>query len=274
MKSFVQFLEEKKKKKVVVVDVLPVHGEHAQTKKNKKKLKESTIVDTPPVHGEHSKPKKLDEFLDHNPNEHLGKTFEEVNNTLSKHYDHKDLSEDHRNAVNDYTDYSGSHNSHLINKETGKESDVSDVTKGVYDRRTKHLNDMISKQKAPKEYTVFHGTGFDPDKFASQSSDRTIKIPAFTSTSTNPATAARFARDTEYKIGSAKHILRIKIPEGSSISRHIGSNSQFPKEHETLMKNGVKLKIDEKPELYHNTYENNPDYRDGTYHVWNATVQD
>lgn len=274
MKKFKEFI---KKPKVVVVDALPVHGLHAQPKKKKKKLKESTVVDTQPVHGEHAKAKPFSEFYNKNENSHLGETHEDVNEKLSNHYDHESLPQEHKDAISGYTDYSSDHNRHLINKELGNDSfyNLDWETREHYDRRTNHLNNMISNDKSPEEYTVYHGTGFNPDKFAKESTDRTIKMPAFTSTSTNPKTAAKFAKSIDYTLGSPRHILRIKIPKGSSISRHIGKNSSYPKEHETIVKNGLKLKIAENPEVYHHEYDDkNPQFDEGKYHVWNATVVD
>ena len=282
MKRFNQFLEEKKKKKVVVVDVAPTHGSHS-TEKTSKKLKEdnSSTVTSHPTHGAHSVG-KLDDWLKVNDNEHVGDNHAEQEISLHAHYKLDNLPDEHRRAIKKYTEYSANLNRHLINKEAGKEKPTDDEYGAEqheqHETHAKHISEGLQHTHLPYSLTVYHGCGFNPNEFANQSSERTIKMPAFTSTTINKNKAVQFSKTLNYDKEPDKHIMAIHLPKGHKGVHYVGKESEYDNERELLMDKGAKLKIHPEPEIHHVSYEDNYHGRTtlppGKYHIWHATPVD
>jgi len=300
--------QEKHSKKYVeppIANYIPSHGKHSIEKKYVKNSIEKKYVEPPianytPSHGKHSvQEAKLPEtmghkeFESHNPNpkihptvtgvhEHLDPPEEKWNRSLRKH---------EREAVAEYTASSASTNHELLETSKGNPSnfehkpedsawdkDWKDGNKARHHKILKGLDSVLNRSRVPRNLTVYHGINakssetFNPGELASQHPDRHIRMPAFISTSVDPAISSSFARPEKWE-GTVKkptitHMLRINLKRGQKGYRYVGERSSIAAEREGIIRRNTVLKISEHPTVVHHPETG------GHIHVWDAHLVD
>lgn len=200
----------------VIVGAIPVHGSHA-------KMQPAITVTAIPVHGSHAKVKEsINEAIREMPSSDL-KNFHLKQSHSDEHWDHLNTSykkhpEDfgHDNVHASITSYTKSSpiNRHLVNLSTGNDKSILNSTSKEYNVGTnlydedkhkkvvakfktqiRHLDHAIEHCPLKTKAIVYHGAGFNPHSFALQHPDRQIHLPAYTSTSANPAVAKAFSNN-------------------------------------------------------------------------------
>ena len=285
MKNLISFIieSEKSKKdseKSTIVKSLPLHGKHADPEikikryRNVKKDVSSTPVHAYPTHGQHSgrknrkfviedesiSPKRYMEWHDKNDNSHLGNNNEEVQTKLHEHHN----TATHTEEIKEYTKHSNPLNRYLIDKSHARHTNESHEFNSKHEDMAENLDKQLRNHSLPHDLNTYHGCGFNPDHFAKQNENRSITLPAFTSTSINKHLATKFSHriSDEYDPDGQHHIIHFHIPTGHP-GKYIGKDSQFDNEKEFLLPKDTKWKISEKPEKY---------IKDGDIHinVWHA----
>lgn len=113
---------------------------------------------------------------------------------------------------------------------------------------THHLSKAIDKFPAAREdMIVYAGLHQDANiEYHIQNTDGIVHIPAFSSTSTNPGIASKFARDAM----DGRRVLHIHIKEGQHVGAFIAPYSTHTQESEFLLKPNHLLKIHANPTTY------------------------
>lgn len=136
------------------------------------------------------------------------------------------------------------------------------------ERYHKNIHNTISKLASHPlghEVHLYSGTGFDPQKAASESKNGIIHTPAHISTTHDIHTAATFSGiSSAWNEGNKAHIMHIHA-KASDKGFHIGKRTANPGEHETVIPAGTKLK-------YSHTTMHNDGYNDTEYHVHHFTI--
>lgn len=140
------------------------------------------------------------------------------------------------------------------NSAINKKNSLDDIEKNV-----KHLDKALNN-RVGHELTVFHGTkNWHPGQEAAKHPDGHIMLPAYTSTSIHPNTAASFSSPVHTSKNKG-HILKIHMsPEDKGV--YLGDNSSFDNEKELLLPRKTVLKIHKTPEVYH-THEHHEEWDD------------
>jgi hypothetical protein len=216
------------------------------------------------------------------------------------HYSNSDNYTPMNDALNNYhNDASSNWNSDdysNIRKYTEGSSSIADIlhqfhngeaSKSDIDYKRDHINGLDSAlnraKPAPFDYHVYHGIKFNPqDLFDKQdesqrsssgkisarlqgSSDDSavMHLPAYTSTSLNAKVAKNFSEPDRNNVN---HILKFRIPMGSTHGAHIDEHSEYgihsytDSEYETLLKRGTNFKMSKTPEIIGNT------------HIWHCEI--
>lgn len=193
---------------------------------------------------------------------------------LSEHYN---FDEDDRDHIRHFTDYSGDINRHLINnnkpeKETSKPVkqffDSSDEDIKLYhqqiERHAQALDKMLGQHVSPSaDFHVYTGLKRSPLELHKEAtgeehdgkSDFHGIFHHFASTTTNPSVARSFAHsstqrklDNNPESSKEAHVIKFKIPAKSKHGAYIAEHSEYPEEHEFLLKRNKKFKIHPVPE--------------------------
>lgn len=230
MKSFTQFLKEKKK--AFVVTAQPVHGAHTKPKK-------AFTVTAQPVHGKHS--------IKEEQKSEGHWSFEEENrtglpDTLQSHYAHDKLDSDEKKHLKEYSTSSAGLSSYLIDKHKG-----DSITNHNYDEKANVISRIHDRHKLPEAIKTYHGTSFDPR----EAGDSDVNFPTAISSSLNKHVARNFSKAvTNKKTGDyERHIITFHMPKGSG-GYYLGKNSQYDEEKEFLMKPGTTFRKVKEPESY------------------------
>lgn len=192
-------------------------------------------------------------------------------------------------AIEKYSISSYGLNSYLHDKEDGKINPNNTYSNEVNEEKAKDLDHALDGQKAPHDMYVYTGLKgkFEQNnrngiKGLNKADDHIkAKLPAFTSSSLHPTMALEFAEhdgpstelDNEGNYKREHHILKIKIPKGSEHGMYIGHMSNYPHEHEFLLKRNKKLHIHPEPEIH--SYVK--DHGEGekikkTVHIWHGHI--
>lgn len=165
-------------------------------------------------------------------------------------------------------------------------------TSRTYGDHIRGLDKALTRHAAPESFHVFTGIRSDPrdlehderkkyiqgiknPMLQKHGSDHwKVRLPAYTSTSINPGKAAGFTYAHDVKPEDRKysehhysgHILHVEIPKGSNHGAYIEHHSEYPKEHEFLMRRGARLHVNKTPTLHREG--------DTLYHIWHAKVVD
>jgi len=186
---------------------------------------------------------------------------------------------EHRRIIENYSG-SGSYgiNGSLMEHAKGYiDDDELELSMG---HKIKPLDEAIENHPAPRDMYVYSGLkGSISDADAKHGIiDREenkrvhkLKMPAYTSSSMHPAIAQEFAKTIISTDGKnrEKHILKIKIPEGSKHGMYIGHMSSINSEHEFLLKRNKKLHVHPEPEKL-----SNEDHDGHTIHhyIWHGHI--
>ena len=141
------------------------------------------------------------------------------------------------------------------------------------------LDSVLDKHKLTKDMHVYSGVQFDPGYVASQHDERHIHLPAYTSTTVDKPTAADFAGkysesgNDDYTDHHIIHFHLKKGQKGAYVGEHPDNKdsqqlSRYPFEQEYILPRNTKIKVGEKPDVYHSKIEKKK------YHVWHAHVAD
>lgn len=306
MKSFKEFIKNKKSVAHNVADYVPSHGSHSKVSDKK------NTADYTPSHGKHSQKNKnesyeiqearaprttkWDTFINHNPNPHLGSIEDNHEKMEHNHESWEDNHTEHeREAVKSYTRKSYDLNQHLIAVGNGRKSPLEDephdneYTKSWKEGKrdevntvTNGLDSLLNRSKTPHRMTVFHGMNmstsehFNPGEAASRHPERHVTFPAYLSTTIHPTVASSFARPaTGYAANESQntpsphptHVLRIKMKRGQKGYKYVGNRSSLPGEYEGILARNTTLKIAEKPKVVRHP-------SGGEMHVWDADIVD
>lgn len=142
------------------------------------------------------------------------------------------------NFIDEYTHSSKSINKNLWqNKEHAIDDDVIGINKELNQSPNFHHN-----------FTIYSGIRKNPDEITN---NNLLHHPAFMSASISPKTALDFA---EY---GTRHILKIHVKKHQNIGAYIGDKSQYPDQHEFIIKPNQLLYISPNyTEHKYNTREN------------------
>ena len=227
IKRFKDYVEDYEKPKYA----FNAHGSHAKQKKPKYAFN---------VHGSHAK-QKISESVEHKPasdfikndlnKDHInGATSEEQMSHL--HDLHPFKSEEARQHLRQYTEYSGDLNKALLR---AKQNELPAPTT-VEKHDVKGLDDSFTPSKTTLH--TYSGLGFDPREVhhegKSKAGNPVFMSPTFLSTSHNKRVAMSFARDNKPYGATHAQILHIETRPGQHIGV-IGSHSHYPGESETIM---------------------------------------
>jgi hypothetical protein len=194
-------------------------------------------------------------WLDHNENEHLGKTNDEISNKLKQKQ--PELSKTEKEHITHYSSHSDDSNHYLMDTHKTKEPIKYDAVKD----RIKHLKNATSHPIGHQVH-LYSGLNFNPYEHMDKKT-KILHLPAFTSTSHDKTVARNFAMEKYWTEKGPKHILHIHMkPTDKGV--HINHETNFDKEHETILPNNTKLKVNP----IHTTHID----RSGEYHIWHATV--
>ena len=198
------------------------------------------------------------------------KTVAAVHKNLSQHYHfldkHHENHEEHREAINNYTDDSTDLNEHLWETHKGARMKGGPAYSEL-DKETKHMDAALNHHKTPHPITVYSGTKMDPTLHADPVSG-IVNHPAYLSTSLDKNIAKGFARS--HADSSDNHILKIDIPKGhkGAYVAHIGGMS---KEKEFILPRGLNMRIkstSKRSEI------NKITKRKETYHIHHMSIVD
>lgn len=249
----------KKRVKPINVLVYPVHGKHSVSKEKllnmpKKELEKYLKEAEDPLAGmnwepdpsmssnyvfKEPEPSEFEKWLKHNDN---GSTYELADNLEAAHkYEMSDPGLDY---LKKYTASSYLLNKSLIDYHNAQEKGIHYEHEPHNIERIENLDRALDSKVAPQPLTVYHGTGFDPEKFASRHPDRIIRIPSFTSTSLDKRTAKKFSMGVGDPL--TEHILSIDVPQGFP-SSYIAHISRHPLEWEYLLPRGTNFQISNEP---------------------------
>jgi hypothetical protein len=242
------------------------HGSN-ETSKKERKPREETVFG----HGskgseklsENVEPKKLEVVS-------IPKLTTAEHVKLHKKAEAKDMSAEHKEALNDYTDDSKDQNSTLIHFDNGH--DVS----GAKKEQIRRTDAALEGRHTTGDLTVYTGVKRSPARHFTKGQDSVeVHHPAYISTSTCFHMAKGFSDSQKHpnnekmgveldKNGEARHVLRLHVPKGTN-AVSTRSHSFVPGEHEVLLGRGHDFKIHHNPTIHVDA--------DGTkYHVWDAHV--
>jgi len=253
--SFKKYREEKKAK---IETMETVFGSHSEPKAAR------NVMET--VFGSHSlilEDSNISGILtDKNSGKHI--------NTVAQHIhlhekvapiDHKNMSDNERESVHDYSDDSRPINSML--HQHAKGHDISVPSKVAYKKIVGHLDSVLRRRKTTEDMHVYTGLKKSPAAHFKKEGGRVpekkeVHLPAFTSTSTSIKSARGFAEETMHPNderhgitypddGHVRHILKIHVPKGSH-AMSLKEKSFAPEENEILMARGHHIEIHHQPE--------------------------
>ena len=179
----------------------------------------------------------------------------ELNNELEDYY-HSDANKESKsNAFMDYSVSSGDLNKFLIHHHLKKTNAKQEKGYSNYVRTMDNNMDTYI-QPAPKDFHVYTGVGADLDILSHRSNrSNRLYLPAFTSTSIQPSTAAMFSSRFSEHGGEAKkyrEVVRLHIPQGSEHGVYLGStglNTSMGHEHEFLLHRGHVIQFMGEPRI-------------------------
>lgn len=158
------------------------------------------------------------------------KNLEDLHNDLANKHSYSDRQDFH---IQQYTN-----DSKRLNEALLKNKELSMTHHSVI----KHLEDILSEKKAPKDLVVYSGTNlFHANKIRSHD---VVEHPSYLSTSLALPTASTFAANNQ------GDIIKIHVPEGHPAA-YIGHISQHKGERELLLPKGLKLRIHHDKREYH-----------------------
>lgn len=210
-----------------------------------------------------------------NQNKHLsgnvsGDHIHQTHKILSKLYDYYNLGRIDReeyDAINEHTA-----DSQPLNSSLWERHNEPQWSKGL-PKNVPILDRSLGKFTVPAGgLTTFHGLQTDPSEPARQHPENKLFLPAYTSTSINPAETEGFARaikpdrDTE-----VKHIMKFKFPEGMNAGAYIDSISHHQSELEFLTRRGMSVHLEPEPEIIPYKPES-PSTTKGLAKIWTAHV--
>lgn len=208
-----------------------------------------------------------DWFYSHGENASWGSHPQEQSDELHKSENNENLEHHSRAYANHSADLNKSLLEHALRGRAHPKTHVNDD----HSFDIAALDKEVSKNKLTHDLHTYSGVGFHPGKLASEHKDRHITLPAYTSTSISKDIASQFAdtagwsQKLQDETGNGtpkdKHILHFHLKAGQK-GKYIGSNSNYPEEHEYLLPRNTKVKIAEHPRMVKR--------RDKTYHVWDA----
>lgn len=206
---------------------------------------------------------------------------ENVSRALNNHYG---VSDNHPAAkdLHNYTVKSRNLNNELVRRHVSGESEKPPRLFGIgmsdTDKKIQRLDQALNKGRAPDNMVVYSGTKFHPGIKAQQHPENKLFMPGYTSTTTDPDTALRFAarfkENSEKDYGwnpkteegiPHKHVIAFHVPKGYR-GLHISDVSQNEGELEHLLPRKTSWKLDENPEeREYNDYNSK-----GRVSVWHA----
>ena len=222
------------------------------------------------VHGKHASLKDFinesDEHIGIENYEHKNKEFvsaEHMDNTLGAHYDKHVAEHPDVKHVKAYTDESEINNRLLAQHNYGGK------LRPEHEEMAAGLDRILASKPSAQEHHTYSGLGYDPRRHVDESGH--MYSPGYTSSSPDVNVAKRFAKDINNKTGdrafsnnkdtSTKHILKIKIPKGSTHGLYINGSSKFGRgvakaglddEKEMLLKRNIKYKVNPTPTIIKN----------------------
>jgi len=143
-----------------------------------------------------------------------------------------------KKAIDNYADGDG----HTLNTQFDNQK---------FQKQISHIRSGITKTAAPHEMHVYMGVRKDPRTVGNKINDTTteLKTNRFLSTSLNHNVAYTFQPEKHRNSNKGeKHIIKIKIPEGSRHGAYIAGVSAYPEEDEFLIKPST-LHISNTPEI-------------------------
>lgn len=184
------------------------------------------------------------------------------------------LTVDQKEAVKDYSDESRSVNGMMRRHDKGM--DINTKNTEAYRTTVKHLDAALDKHKTKEDMHVYTGINYSPSKHFKKIDGKipektTVKLPAYTSTSSSFHAAREFSDRTMHpnderhgieheQYGEARHVLKINLPKGSH-AMSLMKRSFCPAEKEILLHRGHHIEIDSKPT-----------HTDDNTYIWNAKV--
>ncbi len=215
----------------------------------------------------------LSEYLENYPNQnqhlsgsgphHLADTHK-VLSSLYSHYTLGVVDRDEYDAINEHTADSLPMNSSLWRRHNEPEWS-SGIGKNV-----PILDRALGRFKVPSGgLTTFHGLQSDPSESAKKHPENKLFLPAYTSTTLDPAQTEGFTRaikpdrDTE-----VRHIMKFKFPEGMNSGAYIDAISHHQSEMEFLTRRGMSVHLNPEPEVI--PYRPDGGASKGRLHIWTA----
>jgi hypothetical protein len=198
-------------------------------------------------------------LMDSNPNPHLGKTVDDVHDSLSKS---THISDEEHPHVERYIKASGTLNRALYRAHGSGQSAPTQVPSSEgYDHHEPAKLDQALNKPLTHHLNVMSGVRFNPGEASSQHPDGHLHLPAYTSTSIHPKVAHDFS---EYRAEGMHHLnIHLKPGDKGAYVAHHADTS--PEEREFILPRKTTLKVDPTPDIHVD--------QDGIkQHVWHATV--
>lgn len=178
-----------------------------------------------------------------------------LNNELEDHYHSGFDKQGKSDAFMDYSVGSGDLNKFLIYHHLKKTTPNQIKSYSNYVRTMDNNIDNYTKP-APKDFHVYTGVGPDLDILSHRNNrSNRLYLPAFTSTSLQPSTAAMFSGRFSDHGGEDKkyrEVVRLHIPQGSTHGTYLGStglNNSLGHEHEFLLHRGHVIQFIGEPRM-------------------------
>lgn len=195
----------------------------------------------------------IDSWINHQENDHhlshsmMAKYEDEqqqahtISIKLQKKYP---ISPDHAQNIRNYSSSSRDLNSRLV---SGKDLGDYNIKKSM------DMDKIIDGNRIKEPLTVYSGAGFDPREHIN--SDGVMHSPAYISATHSKSIASDFAGIGMSHTDNDHHILSISLKQNDP-AMHMFQHSNFPEEHETLIKKGVKMKLLKTQHIPKNTSHN------------------